>query len=105
MSDTLLGETRGLLTRPFKLYVRSVLLLHFSATFHRIQFKLPRVFAAIENLHTVNLDVDEYDIKGRLAYLTGRWGETCPFLGQSQHQGQVALVRIHSICDISMSLK
>jgi len=96
MIDTLVGETRKLSSRPR--YVRSVLLLRFSGTFHHIQ--LPDVLAAIRNLQTIDFDVDEYDIKGRLTCLIDRWGVTCPFLEQSRHQGQVTRVRIHSICGI-----
>lgn len=88
MSDTLVGETRGLSRRPT--YVQSVLLLHLSVIFHRMQ--LPDVLAAIRNLHAIDFDVDEYDIKGRLTCLTDKWG--CPFL----------LVGTHSMCDVSMSL-
>jgi len=90
MSGTLVGEMRGC-TSHFT-YVRPVPLLHFSLCLMHIQ--MPGVLIAISNLHTI--DVDEYDIKGRLTCLVNRWGVTCSSLGYSQHQGQVALVRIHS---------
>ena len=67
--------------------------------------QLPDVLTAIINLYTIDFDADEYDIKRRLTRLLDRWGVTRLFVDQYQHQGHVALVRIHSICEITMSFK
>ena len=67
--------------------------------------QLPDILFAIRNLHTIDFDADEYNIKRRLTCLIDRWDMTFSFFDQSQDQGQVALVRIHGICDITMSLK
>ena len=73
-------------------YVWSVILLHFSAALCYMQ--LPGVLTAIRNLHTIDFEADEYDVKGRLTCLIDKWGIARSFLEQFPHQGQVVEVCI-----------
>jgi len=85
-SDTLVGEARELSRPPT--YVRSLLLLDCSTTVRHLQ--LSDVHAAIRNIHTIDFDMDEHDIKGRVTRLIDSWGVT---LEQSRRRGQATTVR------------
>ena len=71
----------------------SRIFLHSSPVSRRIQ--LLDVLPVIRNLHTIDFDADEYDIKGRLTRLFDRWGDSLV------PRTILVLVRIR---DITMSL-